>query len=300
MLVLNTNEQAQGDVLSNRFLWTYPDFRSILFYPNIDNSASFLSFSWPYAHNWEIKENFPSSHPTSFDVNWTQVHVSNQILQENLLLNWTLTWWNLWNVLYLYFQSITWNFVTQSDSQYEWIIIWACRLWFAEQFQESWTVWKKIIFNCWFEIDTPAETSSNFNKYFWITYRLWLLHEDWSISYWDWVFNKSLESPAIRTWSTNRSYWWATNRLIESETNWLNYIKWDRLIIEIWWYCRATTTQKNTTSSISFNCRIYFWKRACTTDTTYKQDTRTTTDITGSSYLWTPNFRWRPIQISIE
>lgn len=303
-LVLNTNEQAQGDVLSNRFLWTYPDFKSILFFPNITDTKSFSNFSSNYVRNWQHLVSFwaPNWRSSALNVNWTEIPITNQILQENILLNWTLNWWNLWNVLKITF-AYAWNnfFYDQKNVDYEGSVINAIRLWFSEQLEWSWIVWKKITANFWFSIYSSINDIPTWiNHIFSIVYRIWLLHADWSITYWERVEDESLKAPAFVN-SSSWKYRWASNKMIETETDWLEYIDWDRLIIEIWEKAKCQWMPETTGSSSSnASVILYFWSRWNIWDTVYSSSWRTTTNIDWNSYLWSSSFRWRPIQISIE
>lgn len=307
MLVLNTNEQLQGDVLSNRFLWDYPDFRSILFYPV--KWADYEDY-WTFSiYNWEKKVDFINN-AEAFSVNWTKVNIANQVIDEKMLLTWTQNWANFWDILKI---ILRWHYCTfnrlSSDTSFDWRWIIATRFWFSQQLQGSWIVWKRITTNLWFSFYNAMNTSSYSLSWwtlkFWLLFRLWLLHSDWSITYWERLTNDSLISPNRPATTDNTvRYRWSATRLVELSSDWLNYVEWDRLIIEVWAWKNYHREWTPASASIgdpnNYYCHIYFWRKWSIDDNETDWNSWSTTNINWTSYLWSGSFRWRPIQISIE
>lgn len=306
MLVLNTNEQwSSWQVLSNSMIRTYPDFKSLLFFP-----YNRISFGYPSLsiNNWETNYYYDTT-KSAFNVNWTVVNIANQVLDEAIMLNWTTAWTDLWSIINPAISSWRMNFYKNkiSDDSFDWRWIFWFRLWFSEAFQESWTVWKKVVSNLWFCISNNNNSywtgSSTLN--FSIVLRLWLLHSDWTITYWERLRNDALKSPNWTRSDNTLRYWGSATRHVEFTSNWLEYVSWDRLIIDAWVEAhvqRASWASWSTYNVYiaSLSAHLYFWKRWSVDNNTYDISDWTTTDIEWSSYLWTSNFRWRPIQISIE
>lgn len=301
MLVLNTNEQWNSwQVLSNSMIRAYPDFKSLLLYPNTDWYINNLQFNPSELRRDDIIDYAYGM--TAFEVNWTKVNISNQTLNENLLLVWWLTWWNIWNLNRIYASSSYLYFYTALTA---WKVSKIIRLWISETLEWWEIIWKKITTSFWrrFEFSSwqTLYSQSNLSMKIWVVYRIWLLHSDWSITYWDWIEPPEYLSPEMRTvWNdTTTRQVWASNKLVEITTNWLTAVVWDRIIFEFWPRVYWSWLSSNIWW-IQISFEFFFWRRWSPTDVEIDYNSsRTSTELSWNTYLWW-NMRWRPIQISIE
>lgn len=301
MLVLNTNEQWNSwQVLSNTMIRAYPDFKSLLLYPNIDWYINELKFNSSTLTTDNVIDYAYGM--TAFEVNWTKVNISNQTLNENLLLVWWLTWWNIWNLNRIFASSSYLYFYTALTA---WKVSKIIRLWISETLEWWEIIWKKITTSFWrkFEFNSwqALYSQPNLSMKIWLVYRLWLLHSDWSITYWDWIEPPEYLSPEMRTvWNdTTTRQVWASNKLVEITTNWLTAVVWDRIIFEFWPRVYWSWLSSNIWW-IQFHFEFFFWRRWSPTDVEIDYNSsRTSTELSWNTYLWW-NMRWRPIQISIE
>lgn len=295
MLVLNTNEQwSSWNVLSNSMIRAYPDFKSLLFYPNI---STYKNFTYDNINaTWDDVFFTNASTIWAFSINWTKVDVESQILLEDMLLIWWQNWQTIWSNLYVYWY---WNYnIPSSVPNWKWTRVF--RFWFSEILEWWEIIWKKITTNFWFCFGF-GQWSYIYNKWtfiFWIVYRVWLLHSDWSITYWDWIENDEYKTNEYIANDSTARYFWNSIVNKTNETNWLTAVAGDRVIFEIG--SRITYTNNTWVWYISRDTYLYFWKR-WTPNNVYVQNGNywTTTDLRWTWYLWW-DMRWRPIQISIE
>lgn len=295
MLVLNTNEQwSSWNVLSNSMIRAYPDFKSLLFYPNI-TSSKVLYYDNIQA-TWDDVFFSNASSIWAFSINWTKVDVENQTLLEDMLLIWWQNWETIWNNVYIEWY---WNYnIPSSVPNWKWTRVF--RFWFSDILEWWEIIWKKITTNFWFcfEYSQRSATANKWKFILWIVYRVWLLHSDWSITYWDWIENDDYKAPNL--WNVQSSgslYFWKSCVNISNETNWLTAVAGDRVIFEIG--SRITYTNNTWAWYISWSTYLYFWKRWTPNNIYITSNSRGSTNLNNSSYLqW--DMRWRPIQISIE
>ena len=294
MLVLNTNEQWNSwFVVSNTMIRTYPDFKNLLLYlvfPNntivSDETSSFNS-------------NVPYTWQTAFSVNWTNVNFANQILDEEKMYAWNYNWWDIWtNSRFIQHTRTNWS------SWNWWTKSYIYRFWFPETLEWWLVIWKKVVASFWLcsfiNYSAYSALSKTITCYQELVLRIWLLHSDWTISYWNWhTINKSdTYTESTISASETKRYYKDLSKITEYEDDWLTTVDWDRIIAELNVINSQTITNPWTTVFVYTDTYVVSWFMwTVWNDREYSPRSATSFN---SSAITSKKIRARPIQISIE
>ena len=212
-LVINANTQWWWAYqLSNSEIWVS--------YPQFENNC--ILFAPVSLENW-------ANLPTAFSVNWTAVNFMTWVLEAP----WCFQIADFaWSIDYLPWWYYIHNFSSIPSS--------IIRIWTREPIEAWLTIWKTVVFPHLFQRYVSSSTD-------WLselTYKVWLLHSDWTISY---IANTTVSRNPSRITTTffpnsadrrqkqySSYYWfwfWETNEVVR--TNWLVSQAWDYIIAEI-------------------------------------------------------------------
>lgn len=238
-LVINANNQEQN-VRSNSIIDFYPDIQQILVQPKI-----------------AIAQQTKTEWQNTATVSWIIRNISINAFQDNFLSPEIYFWslddfsdlWSQKMLTFWYFYQETassWTYNLSNKEQYLIIgIDWTIDEWH--------TIWKRIRF---------APNSLQFNCYsnnsaqsvsWYCSFMLWLLHEDWTISYW----TEHQIFSVDYSWTWQQSVLATYNEwLKEFNSNWLVSSDWDYILIKL--ICHLTDFTKTKTH----NYQDWFWLQA--------------------------------------
>jgi len=229
-LVLNTNTSWWWAYqLSNSDIWVS--------YPQFENNC--ILFAQVSLENWnEIQ--------TAYSVNWTAVNFITWVLEAPWCFQIADYTWAADHIPWWYY---IWNINTLPSN--------TIRIWTREAVSAWLTIWKTVVFPQLLQ----RSANSSVNRLSSITYKVWLLHSDWTISY---IATKTITSgtmqyinmfPSTWDWSVWKSFssyyyknFWYTNEV--SRTNWIVSQEWDYIIAEI-----VLPSDEYAT----FNWYLFFW-----------------------------------------
>lgn len=212
-LVLNTNKSWWwGYQLSNGEIWVS--------YPQFENNC--ILFAQVSLDNW-------STIPTAYTVNWTAVNFMTWVLEAPSCFQIADYTWNASNIPWWYYIWNVWNLPSN-----------IIRIWTKEPISAWMTIWKTVVFPQLLQRSASTSTTRLTD----ITYKVWLLHSDWTISYiatttiTTWTTKSIYMLPTTWDWTTWRDFtsyyyqkFWETNQV--SMTSWIVSQAWDYIIAEI-------------------------------------------------------------------
>lgn len=178
MLVINSNNQRELTTASHFDTW-YPDFNQILCYMVIPNIGGYTPSTGTI-----VPEN--ASMPQALQVNGTSINYFFSPCREDMQF-WTPAGTDFWTELNtsMAWGGSSWNYFLKM------------RLWTVWQLAAGHIVWKKIMWQY-----TIYESYASWISVQWnCTFRPWLLHTDWTITYLseaqNLTFNAVTTKPAI-------------------------------------------------------------------------------------------------------